>query len=224
MALVRISKQLIEDIRNRIRVMSDAEQKNIEIPPTAWNASVRTDVQEFVTACKWGDKLHLKEQMPHHWLAHAKNVEITVKYSTPSPRAVEISYTDMALALPPGTNLNWNSTLQLVVRPEDLPELSQLKAEVEALHAALEQRAEIAKAWISRRDDIVKFLEKCKSLNEALKLWPGIKLYVPTSYIETIERKVERATPEKRAEVVATIDTDGLTAAAIAAKLAGVLV
>jgi hypothetical protein len=64
------------------------------------------------------------------------------------------------------------------------------------------------------------FLGKCKSLNEALKLWPGVKMYIPREYIERVERKVERKVREK--EILEDTPVDTLTAAAIAARLSGI--
>jgi hypothetical protein len=82
----------------------------------------------------------------------------------------------------------------------------------------------VRRAWGARRDQIVLFLSKCKSLNEAIKLWPEVRLYVPKLYIDTVEIPVVRAQPVVRKETVTEgLDSDGLTAAAIAAKLAGVL-
>jgi hypothetical protein len=72
--------------------------------------------------------------------------------------------------------------------------------------------------WEKIKTDIDEFLDKCKSLNEAVKLFPGVRMYIHSEDIERLERKLER--PTQRAKIVEDVDTEGLTAAAIAAKLA----
>jgi hypothetical protein len=92
-------------------------------------------------------------------------------------------------------------------------------------------RAELLKRWdesIIDRDinakwkkvekDITEFLNKCKSLNEAVKLFPNVVMYINSEDRERLDRKVERQSQRKA--IVNDVDTDGLTAAAIAAKLA----
>jgi hypothetical protein len=84
----------------------------------------------------------------------------------------------------------------------------------------VELNAEIKARWAKVEGDIMAFLGKCKSLNEALKLWPGVKMYIPREYIERVERKVERKVREK--EILDDTPVDTLTAAAIAARLSGI--
>jgi hypothetical protein len=72
--------------------------------------------------------------------------------------------------------------------------------------------------WEKIKVDIDEFLQKCKSLNEAVKLFPGVRMYIHYDDRERLDRKLER--PAQRAKIVESYDTEGLTAAAIAAKLA----
>jgi hypothetical protein len=72
--------------------------------------------------------------------------------------------------------------------------------------------------WKKVSEDISEFLEKCKSLNEAVKLFPGVRMYISAEDAERLDRKVERAAQRKA--IVHSYDTEGLIAAAIAAKLA----
>jgi hypothetical protein len=85
--------------------------------------------------------------------------------------------------------------------------------------AEKEIRTEIHERWGKVNSDIQVFLNKCKSLNEALRLWPALKMYVPEEYIERVETKVERR--KRETEIVESVDIGELTAAAIAAKLSG---
>ena len=71
--------------------------------------------------------------------------------------------------------------------------------------------------WETVQTNIMEFLDKCKSLNEAVKLFPTITMYLHHDDISRLNRKVER-TAQRRA-IVAEVDVEGITAAAIAAKL-----
>jgi ribosomal protein L35AE/L33A len=71
--------------------------------------------------------------------------------------------------------------------------------------------------WAKIETDIVEFLNKCKSLNEAAKLVPNVVMYIHSDDMERLNRKVERQSQRKA--IVQSVDTEGLTAAAIAAKL-----
>ena len=87
--------------------------------------------------------------------------------------------------------------------------------------AKAEQGAEleqISNKWNKTEEQVMLFLGKCKSLNEAIKLWPQVALYIDEEDMERFNRKVER---KAREDVLEGIDTDELTAHAIAAKLAG---
>jgi hypothetical protein len=72
------------------------------------------------------------------------------------------------------------------------------------------------------REDVATFLNKCRSLNEALKLWPAIAAYVDKDYVEKVNEvkpKGERRISEAM-DVLAKIDVDAVQATAVAARLA----
>jgi hypothetical protein len=74
--------------------------------------------------------------------------------------------------------------------------------------------------WADIKEQVIKFLRSAKSLNEALKLWPALALYISDSYISRVNDKVSRgATVSKAAEILAQIETDNITAAAVSAKM-----
>jgi uncharacterized protein with von Willebrand factor type A (vWA) domain len=86
------------------------------------------------------------------------------------------------------------------------------------------QVADINSRWKKVQNDVSKFLESCKSLNEAVKLWPDIKLYVPEQYLKRLNESVAREKKQQEAnaalEALQSIDTDFAVAAAVGARLA----
>jgi hypothetical protein len=78
---------------------------------------------------------------------------------------------------------------------------------------------EIKARWSKVNQQIVTFLKSCKSLNEALKLWPDVRIYIPKQYLERAERKVEREVKTSAAQqALASVDTDAAIAAATTAR------
>jgi hypothetical protein len=66
-------------------------------------------------------------------------------------------------------------------------------------------------------------LGACKSLNEALKLWPDVRIYIPKEFLERVERKVERTTNSGGAEAIKKVDTDAAVSAAAIARMMGAI-
>jgi hypothetical protein len=57
-------------------------------------------------------------------------------------------------------------------------------------------------------------------LNEALKLWPALALYIADEYIARVNNSPKREKMASKAEeIMASISIDQLTAAAVASKL-----
>lgn len=234
MALVRISKQLIQDVESRIRDLRNAEVNEVPRPPTELQAATGDGVEPLATHVLWGEHLHLKSQMPSDWVKRAKRPQFNTLYTHDSgtpERTCSITFEGADVPVPPGMNVGYNSTVAVQV-PYFLIEEAVVD-ERSPFHTVAtrimdmvnhEKRArKINQVWTGRQGQITLFLNKCKSLNEAIKLWPEIQLYVPRSYINTVEALVVRAPVTRKEQVLTDVNTDDLTAAAIAAKLAGVL-
>jgi hypothetical protein len=131
-----------------------------------------------------------------------------------------VRFTGLTMAYQRPSKDYWNRSAseltieQLRAMPEDMLGRSELLARWDdaVIELALNAR------WAKVSDDISEFLKKCKSLNEAVKLFPGVRMYISAEDAERLDRKVERQSQRKL--IVESYDTDGLTAAAIAAKLA----
>jgi hypothetical protein len=82
---------------------------------------------------------------------------------------------------------------------------------------------DIAQRWDKVDKQIMDFLGKCKSVNEALKLWPQIEMYIPPEFITKVNEKKERnaAGPSQAAEALKALDTDHLTTAAVISRMSG---
>jgi hypothetical protein len=86
--------------------------------------------------------------------------------------------------------------------------------------------SEIKTRWENVKQQVLNFLESCKSLNEAVKLWPDIKRYLPADAIEKLERKTERAAKAVEGEsdalkALRNIDMDAVNTSTVLARMAG---
>jgi hypothetical protein len=220
MATVGITKELRGRTKNVIEKMRMAERAS-DLPEIDKSYSV--DASMLYNIGCWGaDHVYLLESIPKAWLTKSSDASIVIA-----------GWTDDAVSL--STSVRFNNMTFAYQRPADgYYNRHQSELTVDQVRAFPEEtpgRAELLQRWddavvemaINARwekikVDIDEFLQKCKSLNEAVKLFPGVRMYIHREDIERLERKLERST--QRAKIVEDVDTEGLTAAAIAAKLA----
>ena len=83
-------------------------------------------------------------------------------------------------------------------------------------------RRECSKRWEKVQDQVLKFLGSCKSLNEAIKLWPDVRRYIPTDYLKRVDTKVEKTkTKSAGADALAGVDMDMVNTSLVLARMAG---
>lgn len=222
MATVYITQELTNKIHNRIVKMRDQEI-NIEVPDN--DKAIVIDASELLMQMAWGDYKHVFPQLPKEWLKHNKTQDFNVitsvdeagnetKYGVSIAGLTnyyEIPTSDRWSAPRPQCTKAWLETRLHLTGTQDI--LDQL--------AQKEIRTVIHEKWHKVDTDIKAFLNKCKSLNEALRLWPALQLYVPQEYIDRVNHKIERR--KRETEIISTVDLEELTATAIAAKLSGVV-
>jgi hypothetical protein len=203
-----ISKMCLQEINNDVPGYSDTKQVEA--------------TQLYHMGC-WGkDHVHLLNVIPKDWLRVDKSCHITVRGE--DENGVEVGFSQSFDASSPVFYIRpsidyWNrsdcklSLNDVRAMPEDTPGRAEIlqRWENEMIVRSINER------WSKVTKDVTEFLDKCKSLNEAVKLFPTVRMYIHPQDLERLDRKVER--PSQRRKLVEEIDADGLTAAAIAAKL-----
>jgi hypothetical protein len=225
---VAISKDLIERVADRISRMNTAEVQST-LPNL--EKSYAVDASGIYNKAAFGEHLHLLDISPNKWFRKRESANIHVSYksdetSTEYDRNTSITFAGMTNAWTPpngsessyyvysgGVTISIDEVLAL---PVGTPGRQEIIDRVNDARVCFDINAR----WDKVRTDVVSFLKKCKSLNEAIKLLPSIKLYVDKIDIERLERKVERA---PRPEIVMDIDSDTITASAVAARMSGVI-
>lgn len=205
MAYVAISGSLIERVKLKIGTMRSAEMSTLGkfdpvISPTA----------QFMMEAIWGQHLHLRTQMPTEWKNHSKTFYARFKLGDEQLRHV-FSLSDEA-EFPPMSSSYHDREINI-----DLPELADCKAHYEKV-------SEVTARWRKVEVDVLTFLAACKSLNEALKSWPGLSAYLDKEDIERVGVKREKARESEALKALASMDTDALVGAAVIARMSGAAV
>lgn len=225
MAYVAISGDLISRVRSKIVTM-----RNSEVTQTVPNIDKTCAIDAsylFNKGC-WGEHIDLLEKIPKEWLTQRSDMIVTVVgkadvegAAVPVELRASLGFSGMtaAYARPARDSYYDNTKSQYSLdQLNALPDATVGKAELLQRWRDTIEREAINRKWGKIEHDIVGFLEKCKSLNEAVKLFPGLKMYVDKDDIARMEKKVVRA---PREELVAGFDTEGATAAVVAARLMG---
>jgi hypothetical protein len=219
MATVGITKELINRVKQKINGMRRAERAS-DLPDIDKNYSI--DASMLYNIGCWGaDHVHLLNTIPKEWLTKTTDANVTIAGWTDEAVQLNTSvrFTGMTFAYRrPADGYNRADSELTLAQVRAFPEETLGRAELlQRWDDAVIKKA-IDDRWAKVEADITEFLQKCKTLNEAVKLFPGVRMYIHYEDIERLDRKLER--PAQRAKIVESYDTEGLTAAAIAAKLA----
>lgn len=205
MAYVAISGSLVERVKTKINTMKQAEMNTLGKfdPVYSPNAS-------FVVDSCWGEHKNLLPLMPKEWLQHSKTFYGKFKINE-EPLRHTFNFSG-EVDFPPHGSYYQDKEINI-----DAPELSELKAHYEKV-------AEIVARWRKVETDVLTFLAACKSLNEALKSWPGLSVYLDKEDIERVGVKREKARESEALKALAAMDTDALVGAAVIARMSGATV
>jgi hypothetical protein len=219
MATVGITKELINRVKTKINGMRRAE-RNSDVPDI--EKAITVDASQLYNTGCWGAQhVHLLNTIPKEWLSRMEDATVSIKGELDDGRhlstSVRFNGMKSAYARPRDGYYNRQDSELTVEYVRSLPEDTVGRAELLQRWDESIIALDIDMRWAKVETDITEFLGKCKSLNEAVKLFPGVRMYIHSEDIERLERKLER--PTQRAKIVESYDTEGLTAAAIAAKL-----
>lgn len=219
MATVGITKDLRNRTKGVIENMRRAERRN-DLPEIDNNITV--DASYIFNLAGWGaENIHLLTQIPKDWLYKTEEASMKLQGSVEgNVLTTEVRFKGLNSAYyRPNESYYGRATPGITIdQVRALPEETIGRAELLKRWEDTLVAADMDARWEKIKTDIDEFLDKCKSLNEAVKLFPGVRMYIHREDIERLERKLER--PTQRAKIIEDVDTERLTAAAIAAKLA----
>lgn len=220
MATVIITKDLRDRVAAKINVMRNAELK-ADCPQH--ETTLNLDISEMFNKLAWEGQEHLIKVIPEKWLKKTKDVSLTLCVTVDDGGAVShrinVSGLSNAWCKPNpdyygNDRLSLSETTLLEFADETLG-----KAELLERMQLVKQVHEIDKRWQKVASDVDSFLKKCKSLNEGVKLFPNIRAYIGAKDLERLD--VKPPPKAERQDIVADLDTEALTASAMAFKLMG---
>jgi hypothetical protein len=211
--LVRISGELKSDVSSHIHHRLQPKEYKLEF-------GVEANVEQtfklpsshpVITQIIWGEHLPLKDRMPKEWLTTLSYYggEVTLRLNV-DETPINVRVQGEAPTVPP----RCDGAHRFSVSPDICPE-------IKGFYDLKVREKEFIGKWQRIKQDIRAFLESAKSLNAALKAWPGLRAFIPDEYLQRVDTKVERkASTEIMEQKLAEIDRDMATAAATAAILA----
>jgi len=215
MAYVAISNNLISSTQNNIIKMRDKEKTSVPAPPERISVSNKDANLELLI---WGNHLHLRDQMPNEWKKTTNRINARIQYEYAPEQTTSFEFIFESIDPIEVPQCNDNSYYGHNIH---VPETSHLLPQ--QARAAIEHQKfcrQTDEKWSAIKAQVSDFLRAAKSLNEALKLWPALSLYISDEYIDRVNNNPKREKMASRAEeIMASISIDDLTAAAVASKL-----
>lgn len=209
MAYVAINPAFLDRVRDKIHGMCDAEIKTLGSTPVP----AITPASNVFLDVVWGEDKHLLPILPDKWKHSHHEFRLTIVVGG-HEFMTRFDTKNFGIVFPPDTS--WYDEYKMDANEAlEHHELAEL-----AKHCVAE--AEIIDRWARVETKVLGFLRECKSLNEAVKLWPDVAMYIDKNDIERLETKREKAVNSSRAaEALAALDTDELMGAAVIARLSG---
>lgn len=211
MAYVAISKDFKDRVANKINLMERAELTSIGQEPPI---TLSPDTPSLLNAV-WKEHLHLKPLLPLDWTSVADEICLKIQIPTDIPdkpydHCFTVKLTGQ-MTTPPHFYKYRNETVD-----HNASEFSQL------LEWVLKKQ-DINNRWKKVHIQVQTFLNNCKSANEAVKLWPDVKMYFDNHDIDRLETKVVRSgsSESNAAQILAQMDVNELTGAAVIARMSG---
>lgn len=210
MAYVGISSKLLERVVDKIKSMERAELKTLGDQPKI----VLAYDSPFVSNLLWGEHINLRTQTPDEWCSKVDRFDGRVVFKDSqgmivSKVAVGVTLTGGEAKTTPKHSY-YGSVYEI---PETAFEIADT---VKHMRSTMEVEAR----WKTVKDKVTGFLEECKSLNEAMKLWPDLRLYIRNDDLERLETKKEKSVRESYAlDMLKDMDVDSLVGAAVIARM-----
>jgi hypothetical protein len=221
MAFVGITAQMCHEVRQNIKSMRDAELKQLGESPA--QSIQLTGDEPWLKDAVWEGRTDLIGLLPSHWFGNPEFVDFAFYADLGTGKDKHIASKRVRefnkFPLPP---MYKNSSYPTVTVKfgTNVPEFLKDTVSYSEKYSDIEQR------WSKVTDNVNKFISNCKSLNEALKLWPDLRVYIPRYYMDRVNKKPERKEKQESnaAAVLAEINTDEIHASAVIARMSGAII
>lgn len=226
---IQITDKLLTDIQKQIESMAQQAIKaefgspNDHIPLFPCG-----EHKDFADRIYWGEHLHLKDKMPSDWMEdiqadrHSDWRDHPCRVDNSQFKKVELQFSldtqGQTYFAPPNTTrykVYFNLT-------EDSSESDPVVGPIVKM---LRARSLASIRWSETATKVTEFLKTCRSLNQAVKVWPEIVNFLPEDRRKRLEEdnkpkvKKERTTPAPE-EFLGQIDRGQIAADLVTLKFA----
>ena len=221
MAYVSANKELLSLVEGKMAKMRVAELNGLPDPVgllQQWADSPA--VREMAEAKLWLPVLHLQEQLSPYNQHDMVKVVVDFRNDGLSTGRQQVSH-NVRMDVPCIYNraCKYDDTIATVTVDENE------SPAVAAIADANRDRQEAAKRWDAVTKQVTEFLKACKSLNEAVKLWPDVVRYIHQSFLDRMQIKTEKAERTSTAlDALRKLDLDAIQSSNVLARMAGAAV
>lgn len=223
MAYVAITKELLREVENAINEKRRIEASALRTQ-SAYDA-VCTDesVRAFVLDHLWAPVADLRERLSSFIIPTRVDLHTRIVNSSGETvaRTTEFRLEHMEVPCICAVDERFHGRHGFYDVHLDIATLPSVVAYGTALAAV----HELESRWSKIVKQVHDFLGKCKSLNEAVKLWPDVRQYIPPRFLERLEQASEtskkNAERERAAlEALKAIDFDVIQASNVLVRMA----
>jgi hypothetical protein len=227
MAYVAISDKLMQAVSSH---MDRMERKELQALPEP-KLELEEVEYDIIERKMWGEHYPLKTQIPADWLRKCNSVNVILRKQPTETDTLQYHHitsvtTSRVLIVPPSghkfaktvdISTSYDGTVNRIgicASHFDAPKFTEARARIATI-------SEVQQRWNKVQQDVRKFIEEAKSLNEAVKLWPQVSLYIPAEYLNKVNEKREVSKSASRAaEILKEIDTNAAIASATLSRMA----
>lgn len=217
MATVRISSELHSAVNSNIKAMCAAqverdagnEPGNIAIDP----------YDHRILQALFGEQWRKMVECPSDWFCPRDDIDVRIEVRNAQGAVIRTCRPDF-ISNKPGVPFRVSAGRLYPTIGISTPEDFERWPEAAKHRNYWLARNAIEEEWLKVRSQVHSFLSQFATLNQAVKAWEGVRLYIPQKFLDRLDAKVYRAKSEIKAEqAVADIDVSKLTTMAVGARL-----
>lgn len=215
MAFVGISKDFISRTESKIQNMRNLELKTLgETPSVALSQGDPIIISTFYKA-----HADLYPKLPDEWCQFQGKINLKIRIPEATRKKEQHNFFSFRAECT--QDVGFKLPLRTSTYDDHLVDATEPVLQSVVDYAI--RKCEIEQRWETVHEKVITFLLACKSANEAVKLWPDVKVYFHPDDIGRIEHKVVRAgsSESNAAKALAGIDTGEIMSAAVIARLSG---
>jgi hypothetical protein len=177
------------------------------------------DFEDHVMDLIWAPEKELREHLAKYDRQGEVRVTITHELETGRERDIRLNFANRPLPCWHRTAGGYSAYVHIDMQSSDHPKFPEL-------FERMENHIEANTRWDEVANQVAKFLETCKSANEAIKLWPDVARYLPQDVLDKVALKTEKVTKMESAAIAAlrAMDMDSINASNVLARMAGATV